>query len=106
MSNSRILNNNSYHDITFRYLLQGEIKSALNGMVPISNEETRGQIMGTLFSYQRFNIVGQDSEIAVLTPSKDIKIFRTVLILYQGECVGTGSIWISSNNEQIAGNIG
>lgn len=69
VSNSRILNNNSYHDITFRYLLQSEIKSALNGMVPISNEETRGQIMGTLFSYQRFNIVRQDSEIAVLTPS-------------------------------------
>ena len=97
------MNLNSYKDITFKFLLKNDIKTALCNLTPISDEESRGQIMSTLFSYERFSYEKQAdfsaSTAAELCQDRNVKVFRTIIILYQGECVGTGSVWINSNNE-------
>lgn len=78
----------------------------MQGLKPISDEETLGQILTTLYSYQRYNIDCYDLESTELPSPINLKVFRSILILFNGEIVGTGSIWINSNDVQVAGNIG
>lgn len=83
------------------------MKKSLKYLQPISEEETKGQITCTIHSYERFSFQKFETESTdVSSTLKNIKVFRSILILFDRKVVGTGSVWITSQDDQIAGNIG